>query len=89
MKRFLTSVAVLALLSAPAFAQSSSSTTTETTRTVDTPTPAPVQTSTSSASSTVTHSDNGIVRTDSDTEKYVAPDGSTSTTSKVIEKQNQ
>ncbi len=89
MKRLLTSAAVLALLTAPAFAQSSSSTTTETTRTFDTPTPAPVQSSMTSASRTVTHSDDGNVRTDRDTEKYVGPDGSTITTSKVIQQQSQ
>lgn len=85
MKRFLMSAAVLALLAAPAFAQSSSSTTTETTRTVDVPTPPPVQSSTSYDSRTVTHANDGTQSTDSTTEKYVAPDGSTSTTSKVIE----
>ena len=89
MKKFLASAAVLALLAAPALAQSASSTTTETTRTIDTSTPPPVQSSTTYDSKSVTHSDNGEARTDSSTEKHISPDGSTSTTSKVIEQQNR
>jgi hypothetical protein len=94
MKRFLMSTAALALLTAPAFAQSSV-TTTQTTRTTNSsiatepapvPPPAPPA---SYESRTVTHSDNGYERKDSASQERVGPDGSTSTRTKVIEQTNQ
>ena len=95
MKRLMISVAALALMAGPALAQTSSSTT-ETTKTITESAPivsAPImpvpnateQSGTSYESHKVTHSDNGTDRVDSRSDKYVAPDGSTSTTKKVIE----
>ncbi len=99
MKRLMISVAALALMAGPALAQTSSSTTeTTTTKTeaapmvsapiVVVPAPAPSvteQSGTSYESHKVTHSDDGTDRVDSSSDKYVAPDGSTSTSKKVIE----
>jgi hypothetical protein len=101
MKGLMISVAALALMAGPALAQMSSSTTeTTTTKTeaapmvsapiivVPAPAPAPSVTEesgTSYESHKVTHSDNGADRVDSSSDKYVAPDGSTSTSKKVIE----
>jgi hypothetical protein len=89
MKRFLISASVLALLTAPALADSSVNTTTETTRTVTAPDPVPpaAQSTTTYGSSTVTHQDDGFKRTDTRSDTYVAPDGSTSSSSKVIEQE--
>jgi hypothetical protein len=97
--RLLIAAPVLALLAAPALAQSSSVTTsTQTTRTIEgpvatepaplaVPVPAPPPPPASYQSRTVTHSDNGVKQTDSASEKYVGPDGSRSST-KVIEQTN-
>jgi hypothetical protein len=92
MNRFLIAAAALSLLAGPALAQSD--TTTETTRTITAPAPlypvppaAPVDSSSSYKSSTVTHSDNGYERKDTSATKEIAPDGSTSTTHKVIEQE--
>jgi hypothetical protein len=89
MKRFLMSASALVLLAAPALADSSVSTTTETTRTatVPDPVPPPTQSTTTYGSSTVTHKDDGLKRTDSTSDTYIAPDGSTSSKTKVIEQE--
>jgi hypothetical protein len=88
------SVAALALMAGPALAQMSSSTTestktqTESAPMMSAPTmPAPTseQSGGTYESHKVTHSDNGADRVDSSSDKYVAPDGSTSTSKKVIE----
>jgi hypothetical protein len=92
MKRLMISAAVLALMAGPALAQMSSSTT-ETSKTVTESAPvmsaplvpAPEQPSTTYEKHTVTHSENGDERVDRSSDKYVAPDGSTTTTKKVIE----
>jgi hypothetical protein len=47
------------------------------------------QSSTSYQSRTVTHSDNGVDRSDSVQEKQVAPDGTTRTMNKTIEQQTR
>lgn len=94
LKRVLMSASVLALIAAPALADSSVST--ETTRTITTaPVPQPLppipeqQSSTSYQSRTVTHSDNGVGRSDSVQEKQVAPDGTTRMMNKTIEQQTR
>jgi opacity protein-like surface antigen len=89
MKRFLMWASVLVLLAAPAMADSSVSTTTETTRTavVPVPVPPPAESTTTYGSSTVTHKDDGIKRTDTRSDTYIAPDGSTSSKTKVIEQE--
>jgi hypothetical protein len=92
-------VTVLALLAVPAFAQTS--VTTESSRTVTAPappppteppaivivpgTPAPAPSS-SYESHSVTHSTNGIDSRTSRSDEYVSPDGSTTSRSKVIER---
>jgi hypothetical protein len=89
MKGFLLSASVLVLLAAPAMADSSVNTTTETTRTVTAPDPVPppATSTTTYGSSTVKHTDDGLKRTDSRSDTYIAPDGSTSTKTKVIEQE--
>lgn len=103
MKRLMmVTTAAFTLIAAPVFAQSST-VTTETTRTTEVPAPVPLlppdppapvlmvpgQSSSSYESHSVTHSDNGVQRTDSRTEKYIAPDGTVHTRNVVTQQDSR